>query len=130
MDPRYTRREALALAAGAVLTGTARLAAAADAPRPAGVVAGHPAGVTAGREILDAGGNAIDAVVAAGLAVAVAAPQLCGLGGYGGHLIAATDGGKTVTAIDFNTPAPAAARPDLFPTDAAGKVKDQINSHG
>src|SRR5207248_2072012 len=99
---------------------------AADAPRPAGVVAGHAEGAKAGREILDAGGNAVDAVVAAGLAVAAAAPQLCGLGGYGGHLTAATDGGKTVTAIDLNTAGPAAAakstRPHLLKDPASAAL--------
>jgi gamma-glutamyltranspeptidase/glutathione hydrolase len=52
----------------------------------AGVAAGHPATTAAGIEILDAGGNAADAAVAAGLASCVAETVMTGLLG-GGHAV-------------------------------------------
>jgi gamma-glutamyltranspeptidase/glutathione hydrolase len=56
------------------------------------VAAGHPATSRAAAAMLAAGGNAFDAVVAAGFAAGVAEPQLTGLGG-GGFLLTRTAGG-------------------------------------
>jgi gamma-glutamyltranspeptidase/glutathione hydrolase len=53
---------------------------------PAGVAAGHPATAAAGVEVLEDGGNAADAAVAAGLASCVAETVMTGLLG-GGHAI-------------------------------------------
>src|SRR5205085_834534 len=78
----------------------------------------------------DAGGNAVDAAVGAALVAAVVAPQMCGIGGYGGHMVIALATKKTVTAIDFNSTAPAAAGPDMFLLDASGAVKGRVNEHG
>jgi gamma-glutamyltranspeptidase/glutathione hydrolase len=94
-----------------------------------GLVTGQPHAAKAGMDILAAGGNAVDAAVAAALAAGVAAVSSCGIGGYGGHLVIAFPSGKT-TAIDFNTTAPAAARPDMFPLDERGQVKGQVNTYG
>ena len=52
-----------------------------------GVAAGHPAEVDAGLRMLAEGGNAMDAVVAAGFVASVVEPSNCGLAGYG-HLSA------------------------------------------
>src|SRR5258706_10865876 len=52
------------------------------------------------------------------------------MGGYGGHMIIALAGGKKITAIDFNSTAPAAARPDIFPLDEKGAVKGRVNFFG
>lgn len=59
---------------------------------PSGVAAGHPATVAAGIEILEAGGTAADAAVAASLASCVAETVMTGLLG-GGHAIY-WDGGE------------------------------------
>jgi gamma-glutamyltranspeptidase / glutathione hydrolase len=64
----------------------------------AAVAAGHPATVEAGIEILEDGGNAADAAVAASLASCVAETVMTGLLG-GGHAIVFRDGG--VRTLDF-----------------------------
>lgn len=64
----------------------------------AAVAAGHPATVDAGIEILEAGGNAADAAVAASLASCVAETVMTGLLG-GGHAIVLSDG--EVRTLDF-----------------------------
>lgn len=121
------RRDALKIAAGVCVGGFARASAA--EPTTAGLVEGHPEAAGAGATILAGGGNAVDAAVAGALVTAVAAPHLCGPGGYGGHLVVATPEGK-VTAIDFNSAAPAAATPDMFPLQANGRVQGEINFYG
>ena len=47
------------------------------------VSAGHHAAAHAGFTILEAGGNAIDALVAGAFACTVTSPQMTGIGGYG-----------------------------------------------
>lgn len=64
----------------------------------AAVAAGHPATVDAGVEILEEGGNAADAAVAACLASCVAETVMTGLLG-GGHAIVLSDG--EVRTLDF-----------------------------
>src|SRR5437773_540114 len=83
-------------------------------PSRSGRVEGYPLAAPAGEAILAAGGTAADAAAAAALVAAVVGPQHCGVGGYGGHMTPAPADGSTVTAIDFNTAAPAAATPDMF----------------
>lgn len=120
------RRDVLRLAgagAAALVVGEA------IAQEERGVVAGHPEGAQAGQEMLAAGGNAVDAAVAAALVAGVLAPHQCGAGGYGGHLVVGRPGQRTV-AIDFNSAAPRAARADMFPLDASGQVRDRANAHG
>src|SRR5262245_6271804 len=95
----------------------------------AGSVVGQPHGAAAGMAVLADGGNAVDAVVTAALVACVVEVGGCGVGGYGGHAVIAPAGGK-VTAIDFNTAAPDAARTGMFTPDREGKVKGQINTFG
>jgi gamma-glutamyltranspeptidase / glutathione hydrolase len=82
------------------------------------VAAGHPETVAAATTVLEAGGNAFDAVVAAGFTAAVVEPCLSSLGG-GGFLLARTAAGEEVV-FDFfvDTPGrglPDAAAPTLTP---------------
>jgi gamma-glutamyltranspeptidase/glutathione hydrolase len=81
-------------------------------------------------DVLDAGGNAVDAAVTAALVASVVAVPGCGIGGYGGHLVIALPRGGKVVSIDFNSTAPAAARPGMFAADDKGRVKGDVNVYG
>ncbi|UTW56950.1 gamma-glutamyltransferase [Kordiimonas sp. SCSIO 12610] len=74
----------------------------------------------AGLEILRAGGNAVDAAVATGFALAVTHPQAGNIGGGGFMMVYLKDQDKTI-AIDYREMAPKAAHRDLF-LDANGDV--------
>jgi gamma-glutamyltranspeptidase / glutathione hydrolase len=72
------------------------------------VAAGHPLTAQAGADVLRAGGNAVDAAVAAMLTSFVAEPLLTGLGA-GGYMMVA-GGGEEPALLDFFVEAPARAR--------------------
>jgi gamma-glutamyltranspeptidase/glutathione hydrolase len=74
-----------------------------------------------GRDILAAGGNAVDAAVATAFALAVTHPSAGNIGG-GGFAVVRTGAGKAV-ALDFREVAPAAATPDMY-LDKDGKPTD------
>jgi gamma-glutamyltranspeptidase/glutathione hydrolase len=91
----------------------------------AALATGHPLGAAAGLNILRDGGNAIDAAVAATLALCVVIPGSVGLGGYGGSAViycadrsdpTTTDSGRIV-AVDFDSCAPLAFREGLVTAD-------------
>jgi gamma-glutamyltranspeptidase/glutathione hydrolase len=93
---------------------------------PAQSVTGHNGMVVAqeqraariGVTILDRGGNAVDAAVAVGFALAVTYPRAGNLGGGGFMLIHLAEGDRDTT-IDYRETAPAAATPTIF-LDAQG----------
>lgn len=72
-----------------------------------------------GADILKRGGNAADAAVATGLALAVSYPRAGNLGGGGFAVLRLADG--RVTSLDFRETAPSAATRDLY-LDARGDV--------
>lgn len=87
-----------------------------------GMVASNCALATqAGVEILRAGGNAVDAAVAVGFALAVAYPEAGNIGG-GGYAVVRLADGRTA-AIDFRETAPLAAGRDMF-LGPSGKPTD------
>jgi gamma-glutamyltranspeptidase/glutathione hydrolase len=105
-----------------------------QAASPAPVAAEHGMVVTAqhlatrvGVDVLKAGGNAIDAAVAVGYALAVVYPAAGNLGGGGFMTIQFADGRKTF--LDFREKAPLAATPDMY-LDAQGEVIEGASTLG
>jgi gamma-glutamyltranspeptidase/glutathione hydrolase len=76
------------------------------------VVTNHPVASAAGAEMLAAGGNAIDAAIAALFTLTVVEPMMVGIFGGGMAHIRLADGSHRV--IDGLSTAPAAARPDCY----------------
>jgi gamma-glutamyltranspeptidase / glutathione hydrolase len=83
------------------------------------VVSVHHLASDAGVAILREGGNAVDAAVATGFALAVVHPAAGNLGG-GGFMLLRTHDGKS-TFIDYREQAPLAATQDMY-LDAQGNV--------
>ena len=82
-----------------------------------GVVAGgHKLEAEAGVRIMQEGGNAIDALVAAAFVGFVVEPASCGIGGYGRLSLYIAEKDEFVT-IDHYVRAPLKARPDMFELD-------------
>ena len=112
---------ALALGSGALLGLAALLGGGVGAKAPNDLVArgkngcvvsAEPRATAIGMQVLEAGGNAVDAAVAVALALAVTHPQAGNLGG-GGFLLARMADGKCF-AIDFRERAPASATADMY----------------
>jgi gamma-glutamyltranspeptidase/glutathione hydrolase len=80
--------------------------------REAMVVSGSPIASEVGRDILRAGGNATDAAVAVGFALAVVHPEAGNIGGGGFMVFRLTDG--SAYALDYREAAPALATPDMY----------------
>lgn len=91
------------------------------------VVSSHRLASKAGVEVMQSGGNAVDAAIATGLALAVVHPSAGNIGG-GGFMIVHTAGGE-VAAFDFREKAPGAAHERLF-LDANGKYTGNANHEG
>lgn len=77
-----------------------------------------------GVEILEKGGNAIDAAVATAFALQVTHPSAGNIGGGGFMVFMGEDG--EVTTIDFREKAPLAATPDMY-LNENGEVKGNLN---
>ena len=86
------------------------------------VASDAPLGSAAGVEILKRGGNAVDAAVAVGFAVAVAYPEAGNIGGGGYMVIHMADG--RAAAIDYREIAPLAATRNMY-LDESGTLTDK-----
>ncbi len=82
----------------------------------------------AGIDIIEAGGNAIDAAVATGFALCVVEPNATGVAG-GGCMVIRNAEGEDVY-IDFRESAPADANPDMWELNPDGTVVDLENIYG
>lgn len=87
----------------------------------------HELASQAGVEVMRAGGNAVDAAVAVGFALAVVYPEAGNLGGGGFMLIRQADG-KT-HFLDFREKAPAAATENMY-LDSHGNVIENMSLVG
>jgi gamma-glutamyltranspeptidase len=97
----------------------------------AAVATHHPHGVLAGIEMLREGGNAVDAAVAAMIALSVVVPGAVALGGFGGSAViylarpragpdvGLSEAGPRVVAVDFDSHAPLGFREGLVDTAAS-----------
>ncbi len=86
------------------------------------VVSSSPIASAVGRDILRAGGNAVDAAVAVGFALAVVHPAAGNIGG-GGFMVMRMRSGE-VHALDYREMAPAGASRDMY-LDAEGNLTDK-----
>jgi gamma-glutamyltranspeptidase/glutathione hydrolase len=98
------------------------------APNQAAIASAHPAATVAGQETLAMGGNAFDAAVAIGAALAVAEPYSSGLGGGGFFLLREAGAQPTYRFLDARERAPLAAHVDLYRRD--GEVQQQLSLNG
>ena len=88
------------------------------------VVAHEPLAAAVGRDILQAGGTAVDAAVATAFALAVTHPAAGNIGGGGFMIVRPVNG--AAAAYDFREIAPAGAFPEMFLVDG---VYDRVRHH-
>ena len=93
------------------------------------VVAQEGKAAKIGVEILKRGGNAVDAAVATGLALAVTLPRAGNLGGGGFMLVHLAKEKKTVV-VDYREAAPAATTSDVFLNEAGEAVPARSRESG
>ena len=91
------------------------------------VVTAQSLATEVGVEVLKKGGNAVDAAVAVGYALAVVYPAAGNLGGGGFMTIVMADGRNTF--VDFREKAPAAASANMY-LDSAGNVIPGLSTRG
>ncbi len=92
------------------------------------VVSAHPLASAAGLQMLQAGGNAVDAAVATTFAISVAEPYSAGIGG-GGFLLLRSGQTGAIKALDFRERAPLAATRNMY-LNAQGKVRPKLSTDG
>ncbi|WP_254660911.1 gamma-glutamyltransferase [Bacillus sp. FJAT-27225] len=86
------------------------------------VATAHPLATEIGKNVLEDGGNAIDAAVAIQFALNVGEPSNTGIGGSGFFMVYHKESGK-IKIFDGHSQAPAAAHPEMF-LDEHGEIID------
>lgn len=77
------------------------------------ISAPQPEAVEAGLDVFKAGGNVMDAAIAAAFVQTVVDPQMCGIAGFGSMQIFMPE--KDIHSfIDFHGKAPKATKPDMW----------------
>ncbi len=94
----------------------------------AAIATASPMATDIGLQIFSQGGNAIDAAVAVGFALAVCHPEAGNIGGGGFAVIRDGKTGK-VASLDFREVAPAAAGPRMY-LDSGGQVIAHMSTLG
>jgi len=123
-----SKKKSLAAFTSAVLFAAAHAASVAPVAAENGmVVTAQHIATHVGVDVLKRGGNAVDAAVAVGYALAVVYPAAGNLGGGGFMTIQLADGRKTF--IDFREKAPLAAKPDMY-LDKDGNVIKGASTSG
>src|SRR5215470_11765643 len=87
------------------------------------VVTPQPEATETGRDILAAGGNAIDAAIATALVQTVVDPLMCGIAGFGSLAVYSPSKGVH-TYYDFHSPAPGGVRPAMWESLIEGEARD------
>ncbi|MCG6537901.1 MAG: gamma-glutamyltransferase, partial [Syntrophales bacterium LBB04] len=87
------------------------------------VAAAHPLAAQAGVEILQQGGNAVDAAIATAFTLGVVEPNASGMGG-GGFALVYMARDKQVRVVDFRERAPAKAFGNCYKRDGKDKAAD------
>ncbi|WP_440223353.1 gamma-glutamyltransferase [Dokdonella sp. MW10] len=108
--------------------GAARAPSITGRPGKAAIASAHALATDAGFEVLGKGGNAFDAAIAVGAALAVVEPQSSGIGGGGFFLLRRASDDRQVF-LDARETAPAASRPELW-TDPQGKLDRDKSING
>jgi gamma-glutamyltranspeptidase/glutathione hydrolase len=88
------------------------------------VVTREPRATEVGLKILESGGNAVDAAVAVGFALAVTHPSAGNIGGGGFMLIRLADG--RTTFLDFRERAPAASSRNMYLDASGNPTQDSV----
>ena len=91
------------------------------------VSSGHGLASDAGARVLEQGGNAVDAAVAVGFALAAVLPAAGNIGG-GGFLVYRSNDGE-VRALDYREKAPGAATRDMFLDDQGQVTESAVIGH-
>jgi len=126
--PRLARLLIMSLLAAVLVAPAAAQSGRTQAPARNGmVVSNHYLASEAGRDVLMAGGNAIDAAVATAFALAVTLPSAGNIGGGGFLVYHGADG--MATTFNFREKAPAAATERMY-LGPDGKVRDNSNHDG
>src|SRR5882762_6760570 len=121
-------RQALTLSAVALACASAQAASQAPVAAENGmVVSAQHLATRVGVDVLKDGGNAVDAAVAVGYALAVVYPAAGNIGGGGFMTIELADGRKTF--LDFREKAPLAATANMY-LDEKGNVVPNLSTKG
>lgn len=128
MNLFFARRTSILFVSLCTLTATLHAASVAPVAAEHGmVVTAQHLATHVGVDVLRKGGNAVDAAVAVGYALAVVYPAAGNLGGGGFMTITMADGRKTF--VDFREKAPLAATATMY-QDANGNVVRGLSSRG